>query len=90
MASKDVLGKILNGIGLESGAEEEYEEADDDIADKVKAGSFYTTPNGHKTSFSFFRRFIRQNITILICYKNLFRSHSWYRICNQVFNSFYL
>ncbi len=31
----------------------EYEEADD--ADDVKAGSFYTTPNGQNTSFSFFR-----------------------------------
>lgn len=33
----------------------EYEEADDDIADQVRAGSFYTTPNGQMTSFSFFR-----------------------------------
>ena len=31
----------------------EYEEADD--AEDVKAGSFYTTPNGNNTSFSFFR-----------------------------------
>lgn len=31
----------------------EYEE--DDTADDVKAGSFYTTPNGQNTSFSFFR-----------------------------------
>lgn len=31
----------------------EYEEADD--AEDVKAGSFYTTPNGTNTSFSFFR-----------------------------------
>ena len=31
----------------------EYEDADD--AEEVKAGSFYTTPNGQKTSFSFFR-----------------------------------
>lgn len=31
----------------------EYEEADD--AEDVKAGSFYTTPNGMNTSFSFFR-----------------------------------
>lgn len=31
----------------------EYEEADD--AEDVKAGSFYTTPNGQNTSFSFFR-----------------------------------
>lgn len=33
----------------------EYEDADDDIADAVRAGSFYTTPNGMMTSFSFFR-----------------------------------
>ena len=26
MASKDVLGKMLKGIGLESGADEEYDE----------------------------------------------------------------
>lgn len=31
----------------------EYEDADD--AEDVKAGSFYTTPNGNNTSFSFFR-----------------------------------
>lgn len=31
----------------------EYEEDDD--AEDVKAGSFYTTPNGNRTSFSFFR-----------------------------------
>ena len=31
----------------------EYEEADN--AEDVKAGSFYTTPNGQNTSFSFFR-----------------------------------
>lgn len=33
----------------------EYEEADDDDAEDVKAGSFYSTPNGFRTSFSFFR-----------------------------------
>lgn len=33
----------------------EYEDCDDAQAELVKAGSFYTTPNGHKTSFSFFR-----------------------------------
>lgn len=32
----------------------EYEEENDDIED-IKAGSFYTTPNGNNTSFSFFR-----------------------------------
>ena len=31
----------------------EYEEDDD--AEDIKAGSFYTTPNGNSTSFSFFR-----------------------------------
>lgn len=33
----------------------EYEDEDDVDADDVKAGSFYTTPNGFNTSFSFFR-----------------------------------
>lgn len=33
----------------------EYEEDDDEIAEEVKAGSFYTTPNGKSTTFSFFR-----------------------------------
>ena len=34
----------------------EYESDDDTaFAEDVKAGSFYTTPNGQKTSFSFFR-----------------------------------
>lgn len=38
----------------------EYEDADDDIADEVKAGSFYTTPNGQSTTFSFFREDIKE------------------------------
>ena len=34
----------------------EYEDVDDAApAEEIKAGSFYTTPNGQKTSFSFFR-----------------------------------
>ncbi len=33
----------------------EYEDEDDDIAETVRAGSFYTTPNGKMTTFSFFR-----------------------------------
>ena len=34
----------------------EYEDEDDTaMAEDVKAGSFYTTPNGFKTTFSFFR-----------------------------------
>ena len=33
----------------------EYENSDDEVADEVRAGSFYTTPNGFSTSFSFFR-----------------------------------
>ena len=37
----------------------EYEESDDDIAGEVKAGSFYTTPNGQATTFSFFREDIK-------------------------------
>ena len=32
-----------------------YEDSDDMSPEMVKAGSFYTTPNGSKTSFSFFR-----------------------------------
>lgn len=33
-----------------------YESEDDAVAaDEIKAGSFYTTPNGQKTTFSFFR-----------------------------------
>ncbi len=46
--------KFFNFIQLVSFSNNmEYEEADD--AEDVKAGSFYTTPNGQKTSFSFFR-----------------------------------
>ncbi len=33
----------------------EYENSDADAVELVKAGSFYTTPNGQQTSFSFFR-----------------------------------
>ena len=33
----------------------DYEDADEDDAEDVKAGSFYTTPNGTSTNFSFFR-----------------------------------
>lgn len=33
----------------------EYENSDNDEAEDVKAGSFYSTPNGMQTSFSFFR-----------------------------------
>lgn len=34
----------------------EYEDEDDSaLAEDIKAGSFYTTPNGQKTTFSFFR-----------------------------------
>ena len=33
----------------------EYEDDDFAFAEDVKAGSFYTTPNGQKTTFSFFR-----------------------------------
>lgn len=34
----------------------EYEDEDDSaMAEDIKAGSFYTTPNGEKTTFSFFR-----------------------------------
>lgn len=34
----------------------EYEESDD--AEDVKAGSFYTTPNGMNTNFSFLEKMI--------------------------------
>lgn len=37
----------------------EYEESDDEVAEEVKAGSFYSTPNGQSTSFSFFREDIK-------------------------------
>jgi type I restriction enzyme R subunit len=33
----------------------EYENKDDDEIEEVKAGSFYSTPNGMQTTFSFFR-----------------------------------
>lgn len=33
----------------------EYENSDEDDAEDVKAGSFYSTPNGQQTTFSFFR-----------------------------------
>lgn len=39
----------------------EYEDADD--AEDVKAGSFYTTPNGNNTSFSFFREYEDKYLT---------------------------
>lgn len=46
--------KFFNLIQLVSFSNNmEYEEDDD--AEDVKAGSFYTTPNGNNTSFSFFR-----------------------------------
>ncbi len=38
----------------------EYENSDDDIVEEVKAGSFYTTPNGQSTTFSFFREDIKE------------------------------
>ncbi len=37
----------------------EYEDEDDEILDEVRAGSFYTTPNGNLTTFSFFREDIK-------------------------------
>jgi type I restriction enzyme R subunit len=33
----------------------DYEDEDSAMAEDVKAGSFYTTPNGQRTTFSFFR-----------------------------------
>lgn len=46
----------------------EYEEDDD--AEDVKAGSFYTTPNGNNTSFSFFRE-DNENYITDYKYKNI-------------------
>lgn len=51
--------KFFNLIQLVSFSNNmEYEEEDD--AEDVKAGSFYTTPNGNNTCFSFFREDDRQ------------------------------
>lgn len=53
---KDEYRRYFNLIQIVSFSNNmEYEEADDEFADDVKAGSFYTTPNGNNTSFSFFR-----------------------------------
>ena len=50
----DDFKKFFNLLQLVSFSNNmEYEESDD--AEDVKAGSFYTTPNGMNTSFSFFR-----------------------------------
>ena len=50
----DDYKKFFNMIQLVSFSNNmEYEESDD--AEDVRAGSFYTTPNGTNTSFSFFR-----------------------------------
>jgi len=52
----DEYKKFFNMIQIVSFSNNmEYEDADDEVADEVKAGSFYTTPNGSNTSFSFFR-----------------------------------
>lgn len=51
---KDEFKKYFNLLQLVAFSNNmEYEESDD--AEDVKAGSFYSTPNGTKTSFSFFR-----------------------------------
>ena len=51
---KDEFKKHFNMLQIVSFSNNmEYEDEDD--AEDVKAGSFYTTPNGQKTSFSFFR-----------------------------------
>ncbi len=49
--------KYFNMIQIVSFSNNMEYETDDDtaIAEDVKAGSFYTTPNGFRTSFSFFR-----------------------------------
>lgn len=54
--ANDEYKKFFNMLQIVSFSNNmEYEEADDDVAEDVKAGSFYTTPNGFNTSFSFFR-----------------------------------
>lgn len=54
--SNDEYKRFFNLIQVVSFSNNmEYEDADDEVADEVKAGSFYTTPNGFSTSFSFFR-----------------------------------
>lgn len=59
--NNDDYKKYFNLIQLISFSNNmEYEDADDDIADEVKAGSFYTTPNGQSTTFSFFREDIKE------------------------------
>lgn len=56
----DDYKKFFNMIQIVSFSNNmEYEDSDDDIAEEVKAGSFYTTPNGTNTSFSFFREDIQ-------------------------------
>ena len=53
---KDEFKKYFNLIQIVSFSNNmEYEDGDSVQAELVKAGSFYTTPNGQKTSFSFFR-----------------------------------
>lgn len=48
--------KFFNMIQLISFSNNmEYEDTDDNSAENIKAGSFYSTPNGVQTSFSFFR-----------------------------------
>lgn len=49
--------KYFNMIQIVSFSNNMEYESDDDtaLAEDVKAGSFYTTPNGQRTSFSFFR-----------------------------------
>lgn len=54
--SNDEYKRFFNLIQVVSFSNNmEYEDADDEVAEEVKAGSFYTTPNGFNTSFSFFR-----------------------------------
>ena len=51
---KDEFKRFFNMLQVVSFSNNmEYE--DDDDAEGIKAGSFYSTPNGQKTSFSFFR-----------------------------------
>ena len=52
----DKYNKFFNKLQLVTFSNNmEYEDEDNADPTQVKAGSFYTTPNGRKTSFSFFR-----------------------------------
>lgn len=58
--SNDEYKRFFNLIQITSFSNNmEYQDADNADINDVKAGSFYTTPNGFNTSFSFFREDIK-------------------------------